>query len=363
MSNAPGRSEWIVPGLAQVLDLVLDAAGEQRDLTIGERDRVHETGVTAHDAGGSLSQLIEAYLAGAAELWESIFGVTEPGRAVEVGRNLRRVSEHAVAALAAGFETAQRRSIEAEEALRREVIHDLLVGGADPLELDERARFAGLDPEPVHHVVVAETATPISPTAPVHDRVRAELAARAPGRAMTTIITGGQLVVLVPADRPDQARVVLDALHGVDGHHWRCGVGRAAADLVDVHRAYAEAVEALRLARAFALDPFVSFDAVLPYRLIAADPGVAEELVAEVVAPLAGARGDLLTTLAAFVEHGGNMAAVARALSLGPRSVAYRIDRIAELTGRSPRDPQGRLTLELALLCRRLVEPTADDDG
>ena len=58
------RSEWIVPGLAQILEIVLDAAGEQRDLTLTERDTIFATGETAHEAGGSLSQLIEAYLSG-----------------------------------------------------------------------------------------------------------------------------------------------------------------------------------------------------------------------------------------------------------------------------------------------------------
>ncbi|MEZ5243535.1 MAG: helix-turn-helix domain-containing protein [Acidimicrobiales bacterium] len=352
------RSEWIVPGLAQILEIVLDAAGEQRGLTISERDRIFASGERAHEAGGSLSQLIEAYLAGAGELWENIFGVTEPGQAVAVGRTLRRVSESAVAALASGFEAAQRRSIEAEEALRREVIHDLLTGRADDGLLEERVHFVGVATGRAYRVLVAESSTPVSELGPVQRRVQVELHSRAPERPMTTIVTSGHLVVIAPTDAVADLRIVEEALRSVDSTEWRCGIGNAVLELSEVHRSYDEARESVRLARLFDLQDFVAYDAVLAYRLVAADMSVAEALVDAVVRPLeAASRGDLLATLDAFVAHGGNVAAVARALSLGPRSVAYRLDRIAELTGQSPRDPAGRLTLELALLCRRLVDP------
>lgn len=357
MTDARGRSDWIVPGLAQILEIVLDAAGDQRNLTTGERDRIFATGERAHDAGGSLSQLIEAYLAGAGELWENIFGVTDPGRAVEVGRTLRRVSENAVAGLAAGYESAQRRSIHAAEALRTELIHDLLSGGGDPAQLADRARFAGIDPATVHVVVVAERSAPVAEVGPLRERIRVELASRAPERPMITVVTAGRLVVLAPAASPDEVRVVAEALRAVDDSEWRCGVGLPCRDLAEVHRSYDEAREAVRLGRIFELDDFVVHDALLAYRLIASDHAVASALVDSIIEPLDGARGDLVETLAAFVEHGGNMAAMARELNLGPRSVAYRLDRITEITGHSPREPHGRLTLELALRCRRLVDP------
>jgi sugar diacid utilization regulator len=351
------RSEWVVPGLAQILEIVLDAAGEQRGLTIGERDRIFATGEKAHEAGGTLSQLIEAYLAGAGELWENIFGVTEPGRAVEVGRTLRRASESAVAALASGFEAAQRRSIEAEEALRREVIHDLLTGRSDDALLEERVRFVGVATGRAYRVLVAESSTPVSELGPVQHRVQVELRSRAPERPMTTIVTSGHLVVIAPTDAVADLRIVEQALRSVDSTEWRCGIGGVARDLNQVHRSYEEARESVRLARSFDLDHFVAYDALLAHRLVAADVAVAEALVDAVVRPLeAVTRGDLLRTLDVFIAHGGNVAAVARALSLGPRSVAYRLDRIADLTGYSPRDPAGRLTLELALLCNRLVD-------
>ncbi|MEQ8840946.1 MAG: helix-turn-helix domain-containing protein [Acidimicrobiales bacterium] len=352
------RSEWIAPGLAQVFELVLDAADDQRDLTIGEREEIFATGEAAHGTGGSLSQLIEAYLAGAAELWENVFGATEPGMAVEVGRTLRRVSENAVAGLASGFEAAQRRSIQAEEALRREVIHELLTGRGDVTHLEERARLAAIPAEPVQLVLVAESATALSELGPVHERVQVEIRSRAPGREMTTFVTAGQLVVIAPTASPAELRVVELSLAALDTGAWRCGVGRPSTSLAEIHRSYDDAREALRLSRIFGLDEFAVFDSLLAHRMLAADPVVAAALVDSVLSPLVQSRrGDLLETLASFVAHGGNMAAVARDLSLGSRSVAYRLDRIAELTGYSLRDPDGRLTLELALRCRPLVDP------
>ncbi len=55
-----------------------------------------------------------------------------------------------------------------------------------------------------------------------------------------------------------------------------------------------------------------------------------------------------MATLASFIEHSGNMAEVARDLNVGARTVGYRLDRIAALTGFSVRKPEERFILELA---------------
>jgi sugar diacid utilization regulator len=359
-SEDRARGEWIAPGLAQLFEIVLDAADDQRDLTIGERERFFGAGGVAYDAGGSLSDLIEGYLAGAGQLWEHVFGATEPRKAVAVGRALRRVSERAVAGLAAGFEAAQRRSIRAEEALRRELIDDLLSGRADPATVEERARLAGFPIAAAYVVLVAEGDQPLSDSGPLHARAQTELDARAPQRDLMTFTKAGHLVVLAAAEDPAVLQVVDQVLRSVDPAAWRCGVGGRCRGLIDIDRGYRQALEAIRLSRAFGLDSFVLHDRLLPYRLMASDRAVAAALVETVVRPLeASTRGSLLETLRAFIDHGGNMAAVARALSVGPRTVAYRLDRIAEVTGHSPREPDGRLTLELALRCRELIGPDA----
>ena len=46
---------------------------------------------------------------------------------------------------------------------------------------------------------------------------------------------------------------------------------------------------------------------------------------------------------------------LARALHLSPRAVGYRLQRITQLTGHSPYDPEGRFVLELAVRARPLI--------
>ena len=66
------------------------------------------------------------------------------------------------------------------------------------------------------------------------------------------------------------------------------------------------------------------------------------ELMDAVLAPLATARGGaepLLVTLEAYFASGGNASLSARSLHLSVRALTYRLQRIAELTGRDPADP------------------------
>lgn len=354
-SEASGRP-WVAPGLAQLFEIVLDAAGDRRDLTLGERDRFFAAGQTAVDSGGSLSELIDGYLAGAGQLWEQVFGSIEPDGALEVGRSLRRVSESAVGALAEGFESAQRRFIRAEESVRRELFDDLLGGRVRDDPLGERAALAGLPADGGFCVAVAETDQALSDSGPIHLRADAALAGRAPDRGLITFTKGGQLVILLPDGTPTDLRFVHDELTEAHRASWWVGIGGRAADLTAVEQAYQEARDALGLCRIFGSTRVGVYDTMLEQRLLAGAPDVAAELVATVLGPLEqSSRGDLLETLETFVDHGGNMAAVARAMSLGPRTVSYRLDRITELTGWSAREADGRFTLELALRCRPLV--------
>jgi DNA-binding PucR family transcriptional regulator len=106
----------------------------------------------------------------------------------------------------------------------------------------------------------------------------------------------------------------------------------------------------------------VRFADLLPYRLLLQDQQLLRETVDDVLGPLAGARGGaepLIETLEAYFDEALSTTATARRVHLSVRAVTYRLDRIAELTGRSLRDPRDRFALELAVRGRRLV---ADGD-
>ncbi len=60
--------------------------------------------------------------------------------------------------------------------------------------------------------------------------------------------------------------------------------------------------------------------------------------------------GDLVRTLAAYLQNGGNSTQTANALYLHRNSLRYRLARIQALLGLDPDDPDARLALGIALL-------------
>ncbi|MEA2279551.1 MAG: hypothetical protein QOK21_158 [Solirubrobacteraceae bacterium] len=87
--------------------------------------------------------------------------------------------------------------------------------------------------------------------------------------------------------------------------------------------------------------------------LVHAEPGLASELAATRLAPLAALPGGgperMATTLRAWLDHHGNVPATARALAIHPQTVRYRLRRLRSLLGDSLDDPSARFELSLAL--------------
>ena len=91
--------------------------------------------------------------------------------------------------------------------------------------------------------------------------------------------------------------------------------------------------------------------------LIFESGGLADRLAESRLAPLAGltpaGRARMEETALAHVQHGGNAAAMARALHLHPQTIRYRLARLRELLGDQLEDPDARFELELALRSAR----------
>jgi hypothetical protein len=87
--------------------------------------------------------------------------------------------------------------------------------------------------------------------------------------------------------------------------------------------------------------------------LLDADRGLASDIAAAALAPLAGetpaSRERLSATLAAWLRHRGRTEPVAAALHVHPQTVRYRVGRLRELYGDRLDDPDARFELELAL--------------
>jgi sugar diacid utilization regulator len=97
----------------------------------------------------------------------------------------------------------------------------------------------------------------------------------------------------------------------------------------------------------------------VPELLLTRDRGLAQELAADRLAPLAdlqpAARQRLAETLLAWLGHQGRLQPVARALHVHPQTVRYRLAQLRERFGDALDEPDGRFELELALRAERLT--------
>ena len=87
--------------------------------------------------------------------------------------------------------------------------------------------------------------------------------------------------------------------------------------------------------------------------IVHADQTLLRELAERRLAPLAGrtdrSRARLTETLAAWLDHQGNVPATARELHVHAQTVRYRLDQLRELFGDDLEDPGARFELSLAV--------------
>jgi hypothetical protein len=127
--------------------------------------------------------------------------------------------------------------------------------------------------------------------------------------------------------------------------------------------AWSLASAALRAAEAGVIEPdgLIVAEEHLPELLIFESGGLAERLAERRLAPLddltPAGRARMEETALAYVQHGGNAAAMARALHLHPQTIRYRLNRLRELFGDELSNPDARFELELALRSRHLPHP------
>ncbi len=96
----------------------------------------------------------------------------------------------------------------------------------------------------------------------------------------------------------------------------------------------------------------IVFDEVLIDHMVRSSPH-ADRILDGSLRPLldydAARHADLVPTLRTYVATGFNLARCAEQLCVHPNTVAYRLRRIRELSGRDPQDPNDLLLLFLGL--------------
>jgi DNA-binding PucR family transcriptional regulator len=345
--------------LGSYLVASLESANHGRRLPSDAVEEIRRQGESAAEQGVELPRLLDLYLSATWRLSEAVTTSARPPRDIGAWATaLFRVSDDAAAALGDGYQTAQRRTMRREEAIRREFVDDLLGGHSDGETLLELARQVGFNVAGGHRCVVATAGRALRDGGPVQTHLEANLAE---ARAGTAIVTtkDGVLVCVIPSSVTDPGSIVFAHVRRAEPGPWRLGVGDLHAGVAGVARSFREAREVLAIAEHLSLpEPVVAFADLAPLRLLTQDMTLLRQTVQAVLGPLAAARGGadpLLETLDAYFDAGLSTTAAARRLHLSVRAVSYRLDRITALTGRSVRDPHERFIVETAVRGRKLL--------
>ena len=254
------------------------------------------------------------------------------------------------------------------DAERLELLDELLGQGA-VLTPELARRVEGLNVLGEREQVVAlakVTAPDNADPGNLRRRWAMEHIARATGRApirALLVMRGQELVAVLDHSGDRSAAVILQAAqkmlsahHGVD---LVAGIGTPFADVRDLSRSYAAARRALRHTSASRpiladLQEISLFEDLAVSAGEAAGDLIPEQTLAALDDPV------LRLTLATFVEANLSVAETARNLVLHENSVRYRLRKIADLTGRDPRNITDLLEL---IAASRVIATTQRDGG
>ncbi len=331
--------------LRQFVELIRDPeAGREpgRDVYVGlGRAELRE--------GRTLDALQSAYRVGARVAWRRVSAAARRSGAdpEEIGLLAEAIFAY-IDELSAdsveGYAQAQREQEGERQRRRRELLALLLSDPPAPdAEIRSAAQAAGWR--------LPRSAAPLAVAEQDLGRVGRRLSAD----ALVATIRGTGCALVSGASGPTRAAELERATRGVTA---ALGPTVPRAELSE---AWSIASAALRAVEAGAIeaDGLLEAEAHLPELVLFESGGLAERLARRRLAPLddltPAGRARMEETALAFVQHGGNAAAMARALHLHPQTIRYRLGRLRELFGEELTDPDGRFELELALRSRAAV--------
>ncbi len=256
--------------------------------------------------------------------------------------------------------------------LREEALDALLTGTyAGEAQMRVRASQLGYDLTMPHTVLWVDVGngrgSNLAHAEQVADLLRGTFSAWARAR-------GSEVVALVPLptaerggnDLAERLSSQLARLLGSETAReqpaWSAGLGEPTLVPADVRRSAEEARDTARLGLLLLGAGHVARPADLGvYRLLLRlrDNGDLLPFVQRVLAPLDEDRRNgtaLIETLEAFFACNGNLSEAARQLHLHRNSLIYRLNRARELLGHDLDDPELRLSLQLAIKGRRVLD-------
>jgi hypothetical protein len=242
---------------------------------------------------------------------------------------------------------------ETEQTLRGSFLEELLTrSDLDPSDIQRRAARLGCD---LSEGFVALCA---NPNGRGPGRLIAALAAELPG-VLAQAVEGRVYALL--AGPPDPARRAAARL----GRHAEIGVSSYRSGADEARRALEEAELVLGVTAAGGGPPGAEIGEGtyrLLFRVLASHPQEVRSFYEDTVAPLVSYdeqyATDLIGTLDAYLANNCNMNATAQSIHAHRHTVAYRLERVKELSGLDPLRSEDRERLGLGLKAYRIIAPS-----
>jgi hypothetical protein len=333
-------------------------------------------------AGRSLDALLAAYRVGARVAWRRFVeagtaGGLSPDAIYSLGEAIFAYIDEISAESADGYAEEQSATAGESQRRRRRLVRLL---AQDPPAGPEAIRTAAQAaawplPRQVAALVAAEAEAPAGtgeagdprgepvPGEEIVESIATRLARRLGAGAIGGAADGLACVFVPDPDAPGRRRQIVAAVESagepLGGERASSAPNLQAGDrgVLGPTVPWPESARSLRRAAgAFRLgagDGLVVADDHLATLLLRSDPGLAADLAASRLAPLAeladAPRARLTETLRAWLDRPGQVQAVAAELGVHPQTVRYRLRQLRELFGTRLEDPQARFELALAL--------------
>jgi PucR C-terminal helix-turn-helix domain len=338
--------------LARFVDGIQDPASEDPEA----RRLYFELGRAEFRGGRSLDALLSAYRIGARLAWERFVAAGEaaghePATLYRLASAIFSYIDGISADSVEGF-AQERAETEGERQRRRRALARLLARDDVPIEeVHDLARLAGwARPAAVAALVIGGPSNGDA-TAGGDEPLEADrLASRLGGDAIAAVDGASAVAWLPDPEAPGRRAQLAAALEGTPAT-----LGPAVALPRAAHSlARARAAHGLLLDGRLPEQPIVAADDHLcELMLHGGDTTLAADLAARVLAPLQELRPKaavrLRETLRAWLDHPGQVQAVAERLHVHPQTVRYRVAQLRELFGDTLDDPDARFELALAL--------------
>lgn len=294
----------------------------------------------------SLKQTVQLIRVVVGVVEEQVPKLAAPGDEAQLAEQVLRYSREIAFAAAEVYAAAAEARGAWDARVESGVVEALVRGQVGELTLSRATSLGWTHPRWVT-ALAARAATQPSQTGSEMLRTYA----RHHGMCVLTGEAGGGLLVVVGGDGDNEPAVTQLAQQLPIGP---VVAGPVVADLVSAASCVREALAGLAAAAAWPDAPRpVSSGALLAERAVLGDETARRRLLEEVHEPLLQAGGDLLSTVALYLEGGSNVDGTARALFLHPNTVRYRLRKAAKIVGCDVMEPRDAQVLRLALVLGR----------